>query len=873
MNGEGIKFIVSDVPSNGPSNIEALFSGLRKRDPQVPYLWAHQADIARLYHECENKQDIALELPTGAGKTLVGLLIAEWKRLRHGHRVVYLCPTRQLARQVGAKASEYGLRAHVLVGKQSEYPPASFYDYLDARAIAVTTYSGLFNTNPRISNPQTIILDDAHAATNYIAGMWSMTISRKNTEELYRRFVQICSDGLPGQFVTLLRDEEAPPDRMRTVDLVAGPKLHEMADQLSELLDAYVDGREDDDSDLSYRWQVLRGKLALCNVYFSWHEILIRPWIPPTLTHPPFEGAQQRIYMSATLGAGGELERITGIPSIHRIPVPEGWDRRGTGRRFFLFPDKSLRPEEYESWLAGLVRWSGRSLVLTPQNAVLEGFLDLLSRHGITYEVLFSKDIEDSLDVFTRKSEAVLALTGRYDGIDLPGDACRTLIVYGLPAAVNLQERFLWSRLGLTELLNDTIRTRVAQAAGRCTRNPADFACVVLVGGDLLEFCAKGDNRAGFHPELRAEIEFGLDNSDANVATDLSPKVKVFMGRGPDWDPAEADIIKRRDSKPAILPSYVKTLADVATLEVKYQYELWKESYDEALAYATQVIDKLSGSDLSGYRALWHYFAGNAAHLLSKLPGQDAMSQTASDHFRRAARAVKTVSWFTRLAHELKLDGQAQLPQSYLTALALEGIGECVNNLGTEGSKFERTMKAYAALMRQTDPDQFDEGLTQLGRMLGFGATRPQGKAAPDSIWELGGQLTVLFESKSGADPSGSVSVSTGRQAAGHLKWYQAHASLSPGAQVHTILVTPQRFLDDDARPCANGIFYVHIDSIRGLFLEAENFLRTVRAKVAGMEVHRRTEIIYSELRDAHLTPEDIVARLTKTSLSTLPAQ
>jgi replicative superfamily II helicase len=55
-------------------------------------------------------QDVALQLPTGSGKTLVGLLLAEWRRRKFGERVVYLCPTRQLVNQVAEEASsKYGL--------------------------------------------------------------------------------------------------------------------------------------------------------------------------------------------------------------------------------------------------------------------------------------------------------------------------------------------------------------------------------------------------------------------------------------------------------------------------------------------------------------------------------------------------------------------------------------------------------------------------------------------------------------------------------------------------------------------------------------------------------------------------------------------
>ena len=67
-------------------------------------------------------------------------------------------------------------------------------------------------------------------------------------------------------------------------------------------------------------------------------EIIVRPLLPPTFTHAAYTDPKQRLYLSATLGAGGELERAFGRAHITRMAVPEGWDERGTGRRFFVFP-------------------------------------------------------------------------------------------------------------------------------------------------------------------------------------------------------------------------------------------------------------------------------------------------------------------------------------------------------------------------------------------------------------------------------------------------------------------------------------------------------------------------------------------------------
>jgi superfamily II DNA or RNA helicase len=76
-----------------------LFRDLR-RSPEIKFLWEHQGKLLEEYHKKHlNTPNVALELPTGSGKTLVGLLIAEYRRQISNARVVYLCPTRQLCNQ------------------------------------------------------------------------------------------------------------------------------------------------------------------------------------------------------------------------------------------------------------------------------------------------------------------------------------------------------------------------------------------------------------------------------------------------------------------------------------------------------------------------------------------------------------------------------------------------------------------------------------------------------------------------------------------------------------------------------------------------------------------------------------------------------
>lgn len=83
------RFVTRREAEPSPESPEALFSTLQPTDRDVRHLWAHQADLLRDYHK-SSASDIALELPTGAGKTLVGLLIAEFRRRANGSRTAYL---------------------------------------------------------------------------------------------------------------------------------------------------------------------------------------------------------------------------------------------------------------------------------------------------------------------------------------------------------------------------------------------------------------------------------------------------------------------------------------------------------------------------------------------------------------------------------------------------------------------------------------------------------------------------------------------------------------------------------------------------------------------------------------------------------------
>ena len=271
---------------------ETLFRDLRDRT--VEGLLAQQADMLRNYMEHVDKRDIALELPTGSGKTLVGLLIAEWRRRRRRtkkERCVLLCPTKQLVHQVVEQAKEkYGINALDFSGSKHQYPEGDKTAFNNCESIGVATYSALFNTNPFFSEIHTIIFDDAHAAENYVSSFWSLEIRRHQDESTFDAIWQIIASYITEN--DQLRLVQANDGTLDTsfVNKMPTPYLLKCRTALTVAIDN-VSRDDENPEEYSFRWSMIRDHLHACHLYYTNHSILIRPLISPTKSFTPFQNA------------------------------------------------------------------------------------------------------------------------------------------------------------------------------------------------------------------------------------------------------------------------------------------------------------------------------------------------------------------------------------------------------------------------------------------------------------------------------------------------------------------------------------------------------------------------------------------------------
>lgn len=395
------KKIASRSPS--PDTPDLLFRDLPRR--KLPDVLPHQKEIMELYaSHAENESDVALQLPTGSGKTLVGLLIAEWRRRKNKEKIVYLCPTRQLVYQTVNQAEKiYGLSVVGFTGQNKDYSASDKTKYKQADNVSITTYSSIFNTNSFFSDADVIILDDAHAAENYVATLWTLRIYRNKNDVLYNLVIKILHRRIDHtSYTRIIRGANSEPD-FSWVDKIPTPTLLEVHDGLLDILDEHTTTN----NELFYPWKMLRDNLKSCHLYVSCSEITIRPIITPTWDLPAFEKPKQRIYMSATLGEGGDLERLMGRKHIFRLPTATGSDHQGVGRRFFMFPELSLDNEKQQQLRLSLLREASRSLILTPSEGIKNNISEHINNKS-SLTVFDITEIEKSKEDFVNSDNSVV---------------------------------------------------------------------------------------------------------------------------------------------------------------------------------------------------------------------------------------------------------------------------------------------------------------------------------------------------------------------------------------------------------------------------------------------------------------------------------
>ena len=830
---------------------EELFGKLTGRAPSHAYLRGPQQDVLREYEEYVDAPNVAAELPTGTGKTTVGLLIAEWHR-RTGKRVAYLSLTNQLARQVLEEGRRLGVPCADLRGKKNERSAAAEGRFKARRGVGVSSYSNLFNVNPLIRECELLVLDDAHGAEQHVCEMWTVVVRKSGDEALFNSLLTDLRHGMSESQLSALLD----PSGFRTVDMVDVLSHPECLTAATATLDKV------DTPSIRFPWSQIRNRLPACLFLVSSSEITVRPLIPPTHTHTPFAAATQRIFMSATLGGDSDLRRAYCIDKVKVVRAKsQQW-----GRRYIFVPGMYINADEADA-LVGKV-WEGmaprRAVLLAPsRHALNRAFAAVTGQTSVPAVRFDAADIQDSVDGFVGHDNAILALAARYDGLDLPGDQCRLLVMAESPAATNALERNLSERWKLGPVLRKRERTRLVQGMGRCTRDATDFAVIIWLGQSLVNAAVSEVLLAGMPAELAAEIRWGLKQVEAvKSAGEVADMIGGLLVDADYRKSADALIGEAIDAGPVEeqLEEYEKVGAD----EVYFSRAMWDEDYGRALELARSIVDGITAEELAGYRAWWWYLASMAAALAKNTSGaRDALQRGAAcgvnAGYLRWVAIHRAAGNVTVAVGDLEPNGEA--------------IWDIIECWGWAGPKFAANIENLRSRLDDPRHAAYHEGLETLGKCVGAATIRTTEPGAPDVVWSFPADTHFSFEAKTEKKKGGQLSKKDLQEARGHVDWVRARvADDGKTATVDPIVVSPDSTVHEIGEPFKGGLYYLAPPEICVFAQKVSEQIWQLRLKYAGRDYSSAQKELSVDIRAMRLDVKSTVAFLKAASLANVAA-
>lgn len=148
-------------------------------------LWTAQKECLMLYfNDLIERTKIGIKLPTGAGKTLIGLLVLKmW--LEEGKVVAIITWTDTLADRIQQECDELGVNSVRICGIHRPDPDRDRKKllYSDAEAIGIFTYAMYLWSD--IEPADCLIIDDADLFIDQYSNNFKFTFSRYEFEDIY----------------------------------------------------------------------------------------------------------------------------------------------------------------------------------------------------------------------------------------------------------------------------------------------------------------------------------------------------------------------------------------------------------------------------------------------------------------------------------------------------------------------------------------------------------------------------------------------------------------------------------------------------------------------------------------------------------------
>lgn len=743
-----------------------IFRTLHKKEPKkYEYARDVQAEVWKKWFEVREQRDLVLKLNTGGGKTTVGLCILQSCLNEGKGPAVYVAPNPYLVNQVVSEATALGI---AVTEDENDR------DFRAGEAIYVCNIHkivngrSVFGISERKIDVGSIIFDDAHACIHTINDQF--TINIPGGTKCYESIFSLFSDSLKQQssakFFSLTNGDPLPSQKVPYWSWQA---------QLTDVYEVLAAAQKEDF--IKWNYPLLSDYLKLCDCIISSRGIEISSPIIPIEVIPSITDAERKIFMTATLSDDSVLASHFGVDTSSMIEPVAPNSAGDIGERMILAPQE-INVEFNETVIREICKDLSKSynvVVIVPSSKRAElwsSYADQILHKGNIQEGLHKLNAEEPV--------GLTVLVNRYDGIDLPGDACRVLVVDNMPEYKSLSDRTRELELSDSSLGNRELMHRVEQGMGRGIRSNSDYCLVILMGTDLISKLYLKQAKDFFSPGTRAQLELSQ-----NVTRDLrrqNPTVEQMrevmdacLKRNDGWvDVAKKELIGLQFEVDGQTDNVVSRLREVYDLYFRVPVEAVEKIQD---------LDRIGELD-NNYKG---YLKQVVAQYMNSFD-QERAQKIQQSAIKLNKRIMKPIEGIQRRPAMREQVDQALKSHRYFA-----------DNFAN-GNQLIIACQEIAANMVFTEEgsDKFEGAVAEAGKFLGFDSQQPDLETAtgPDVFWYLGANWGVVIECKSEASVS-SISKKYFNQLNGHVTW---HEHLYPMAKPPIpVMMHPASDIDDSS--------------------------------------------------------------------------
>ncbi|MGH3534432.1 MAG: helicase C-terminal domain-containing protein, partial [Pseudonocardiaceae bacterium] len=624
-----------------------------------------------------------------------------------------------------------------------------------------------------------VVLDDAHAALAITRQQLSIELGRDHAA--FGPLLELIREDIREQSLSDLLDiDDQSPGTLARVPFWA---WRDKIDRVRSLLH-----RHRETGELQYVWPAVADVLHLCRAVFTERALTITPFCPPIRHITGFADAQHRVYLTATLADDSVLVSDFGAdPESVRTPITP-LTAGDIGERMILAPQEinpDVAPQDVRQAIAQLAA-RHNIVVLAPSDRVADAWA------GLSVRVAHANDVSATVADLRAGHVGLVVLVNKYDGIDLPDDACRVLVLDGLPEAASGDER-LEARLLRRAGTDDRQVQRIEQGMGRGVRSNEDHCVVFLIGSRLSQLVADPRSFSRFGPATREQLKLSrtvansLENQPLNNIMDAAGQA---LNRDQSWT-------KLAKLTLASVRPQTGSVTGVAIAQRAAFESATDGDFRAAAQHLSTVADAMTDNREKGW-----LLEQQAAYLDQTDPvlGQQVLAQARISN----PSILRPLSGVTYQPLSL-LEGQAQrsadlLSSRYHTPAELRLAFRAI----TDDLVFDRERT-----------DAHEDALARLADHIGLVGQRPEQDLGegPDVLWALGNQNFWVIEAKSGTK-SQVIHKGDANQLSGSMHWFRER--YDPTARATPVMVHRAHRLAADAA-AAPGMKVLTEEGLAGL--------------------------------------------------------